>query len=135
MFATASFGEFMREGGWGMYPVLLIGLVALASATRYAIRPERLCLRFVAVLWLTLLAAVIHATVTDLASVFRYFEDPVRAPDSEISRTLLIGLKESTRPAALGGIFLTLVPLLAAAGVYREYGLGTGEKEAPSTSS
>ena len=45
MFATASFGDFMREGGWGMYPVLLIGLVTLASATRYAIRPERLCLR------------------------------------------------------------------------------------------
>jgi hypothetical protein len=124
MFATSSFGDFMREGGWGMWPVLLLGLVTLASATRYAIRPERLCLRFVAVLWLTLLAAVVHATVTDLAAVFRYFEDPVRAPDAEISRTLLIGLKESTRPAALGGIFLTLVPLLAAAGVYREYGAG-----------
>ena len=124
MFATSSFGEFMREGGWGMWPVMLIGLVALASASRYAIRPERLGLRFVAVLWLTLLAAVIHATVTDLAAVFRYFEDPVRAPSSEMARTLLIGLKESTRPAALGGIFLTLVPLLAAVGVYREYGLG-----------
>jgi len=133
MFATASFGEFMREGGWGMYPVLVIGLVALASATRYAIRPERLCLRFVAVLWLTLLAAVVHATVTDLAAVFRYFEDPVRAPDAEMARTLLLGLKESTRPAALGGIFLTLVPLLAAAGVYREYVVG-GEKTAATSS-
>ena len=73
---------------------------------------------------MTLLVAVVHATVTDLAAVFRYFEDPARAPDSQIARTLLIGLKESTRPAALGGIFLTLVPLLAAVGVYREYGLG-----------
>jgi hypothetical protein len=124
MFATTSFGDFMREGGWGMWPVLLLGLVALASATRYAIRPERLCLRFVAVLWVTLLTAVVHATVTDLAAVFRYFEDPVRAPDAQIARLLLTGLKESTRPAALGGIFLTLVPLLAAVGVYREYNLG-----------
>ena len=65
-----------------MWPVLLLGLVALASATRYAIRPERLCLRFVAVLWVTLVVAVVHATVTDLAAVFRYFEDPARAPDS-----------------------------------------------------
>lgn len=120
------FSEFMREGGWGMYPILLIGLVALASATRYAIRPERLCLRFVAVLWVTLLAAVVHATVTDLAAVFRYFDDPVRAPDNQIVRMLFVGLKESTRSAALGGIFLTLVPLLAAAGIYREYGLGKG---------
>jgi hypothetical protein len=119
-----SFSEFMREGGWGMYPILLIGIVALASATRYAIRPERLCLRFVAVLWVTLLAAVVHATVTDLSAVFRYFDDPARAPDDQIVRMLFVGLKESTRPAVLGGIFLTLVPLLAAAGIYREYGLG-----------
>jgi hypothetical protein len=102
---------------------LLLGLLVLASATRYAIRPERLCLRFVAILWLTLLVAIVHATVTDMAAVFRYFEDPVRAPDGQFARPLLIGLKESTRPAVLGGIFLTLVPLLAAVGVYREYNL------------
>ncbi len=119
-----SFSEFMHEGGWGMWPILLLGLVALASAVRYAIRPERLCLRFLAVLWVTLLSAVVHATVTDVAAVFRYFEDPVRAPDNQIVRMLFMGLKESTRPAALGGVFLTLVPLLAAVGVYREYGLG-----------
>ena len=122
--ASFSFVEFTREGGWGMWPVLLIGLLALASATRYALRPERLCLRFVGLLWLTLLVAVVHASVTDVAAVFRYFEDPVRAPDNQIVRLLFTGLKESTRPAALGGIFLTLVPLLAAAGVYREYHLG-----------
>lgn len=122
--ATFSFSEFMSEGGWGMWPIMLLGVVALASATRYALRPERLCLRFVGLLWLTLLVAVVHASVTDVAAVFRYFEDPVRAPDNQIVRMLFMGLKESTRPAALGGIFLTLVPLLAAAGVYREYRLG-----------
>jgi hypothetical protein len=120
MMSAPGFGQFMREGGWGMWPVLILGLVALASAARYAARPEPFCLRFVVALWLTLVVAVLHATVTDLAAVFRYFEDPARAPDSEMARTLLIGLKESTRPAALGGIFLTLVPLLAAAGIYRE---------------
>jgi len=119
-----SFGEFMREGGWGMYPVLLLGVVALASAIRYAIRPERLCLRFVSILWLTLLVVIVHATVLDVAAVFRYLEDPARAPDAQMARLLVTGLKESSRPAALGGIFLTLVSLAAAAGVYREYNLG-----------
>jgi len=118
--ATFSFSEFMREGGWGMWPVLLLGLVTLASAIRYAARPERLCLPFVAALWVTLLTAVVHASVTDLAAVFGYFQDPARAPDPEIPRTLLVGLKESTRPAVLGGIFLTLVPLLVAVGIYRQ---------------
>jgi hypothetical protein len=124
MMSAPSFGQFMREGGWGMWPILALGLVALASATRYAVRPERDCVRFIVALWVTLLVAVVHATVTDLAAVFRYFEDPARAPDSEMARTLLVGLKESTRPAALGGIFLTLVPLLAAAGIYREWSRG-----------
>lgn len=119
-----SFADFMKEGGWGMWPVLLLGLVALASATRYAIRPERLCLRFVSILWLTLLVVIVHASITDVAAVFHHLEDPARTPDGELARTLLAGLKESTRPAALGGIFLTLVPLLAAVGVYREYNLG-----------
>ena len=117
-----SFGEFMREGGWGMWPILLLGLASLASAVRYAARPERQSLWFAAALWVTLLVAVVHASITDVAAVFAYFQDPGRAPDSQIPRTLLIGLKESTRPAALGGIFLTLVPLLAAVGIFRDGG-------------
>ena len=115
-----SFTEFMREGGWGMWPILLLGLVTLASAIRYAIRPEPLCVRFIAALWLTLLVAIVHASITDLGAVFHFFEDPARAPDGQIPRLLLVGLKESTRPAALGGIFLTLVPLLAAVGIFRD---------------
>ena len=102
---TFSFGEFMREGGWGMWPVLLLGLVALASATRYALRPERLCLRFIA------------DPVADLAGRDRsrvdhgrrgglsLLEDPVprpRWPDGAPSGR---AASRSTRPAVLGGIF------------------------------
>jgi hypothetical protein len=118
--ATFSFGLFMREGGWGMFPILLLGLVALGGGIRYAIRPGRLWFRFVAALWLTLLVSVVHASITDVAAVLGYFDDPARASDSEIPRLIIMGLKESTRPAILGGIFLTLVPLLAAVGIYRD---------------
>ena len=65
-----SFSQFMMEGGWGMYPILLLGAVTLASATRYALRPERLCLRFVSILWLTLMVVGVHASITDVAAVF-----------------------------------------------------------------
>ena len=118
---TFSFSEFMREGGWGMWPVMLLGLVTLASAVRYMIRPERYCLPFIAALWVTIAVAVVHATVTDVAAVFHYLEDPVKAPDGQVARLLMGGLKESTRPAALGGIFLTLVPLFVAGGIYRTW--------------
>jgi hypothetical protein len=114
-----SFADFMKEGGWGMWPVLLLGLAGVASAARYAARPVPAWLRFVAALWVTLAVVIVHAVITDLAAVFRYLEDPARAPDPQFARLLVTGLKESTRPAALGGIFLTLMPLLAAVGLYR----------------
>jgi hypothetical protein len=117
-----SFREFMAEGGWGMWPILLFGVLALVVGARFATTPARSGLRFVAVLWVTLLAAVVHATVTDLAAVFHHFELVPPAPDDRIVMMLFIGLKESTRPAALGGVFLTLVPLCVAVGVYREAG-------------
>jgi hypothetical protein len=117
---TFSFSLFMREGGWGMWPIMMLGLVALGGAIRYAARPDRLWLRFVTLLWVTLLVSVVHATVTDVAAVLGYFDDEARATDAQIPRLIIAGLKESTRPAVLGGIFLTLVPLLGAVGIYRE---------------
>jgi hypothetical protein len=122
---TFSFAEFMREGGWGMWPILLLGLVTLASSIRYLTRPERYSLPFIGALWVALLAAVVHATVSDVAAVFSYLQDPARAPDGEMARLLVGGLKESTRPAGLGGIFLTLSPLLVAGGMYRTWASST----------
>jgi hypothetical protein len=119
--ATFSFVEFMREGGWGMWPILVLGLVTTASAARYMAGPQRYCVPFVAALWVTLAVAVAHATLTDVAAVLRYLEDPARAPDGQVARLLMTGLKESTRPLALGGIFLTLAPLFVAGGIYREW--------------
>jgi len=116
---TFSFLTFMQEGGWGMWPVLVLGFMGLASSLRYALRLDGPCLPFAAALWVALLVVVIHAVVTDLAAVFKFLEDPTRAPDAQFARLLVTGLKESTRPAALGGIFLALVPLLIAVGIYR----------------
>ena len=128
---TFSFMEFMYEGGWGMWPILLLGLVTLASSIRYMARPERYCLPFIAALWVALLVVVVHATVSDVAAVFTYLEDPVRAPEGQMARLLIGGLKESTRPAGLGGIFLTLSPLLVAGGIYRTWAAGQRRPSAP----
>jgi hypothetical protein len=127
-----SFAEFMREGGWGMWPVLVLGLVAVAAAAGSCIRPQRLSLRFVGLVWLTLDVVIVHAVITDLAAVFRGVSEMSWPGNSEFVRMVFAGLKESSRPAALGGIFLTLVPLIAAIGVYRRSGAdaATGEMTA-----
>ena len=118
---TFSFVEFMREGGRGMWPILLLGLVTLASSIRYMARPERYCMPFIASLWAALLVVVVHATISDVAAVLSHLADPARTPEGQVARFLFEGLKESTRPAGLGGIFLTLSPLLVAGGIYRTW--------------
>jgi hypothetical protein len=112
--------EFFIEGGWGMWPVSVFGLVMLGSAARYAWDIEPTRLRFVIAMGVLLVCTMVHATLTDLAAVFSCVSDPVRAPADEVGRILFIGLKESTRPGVLGGAFLTLSLVMVAVGVYRD---------------
>lgn len=115
---AGSFVEFFREGGWGMWPVLLFGAIALGGAVRYATRPTSRALAFTGLMWLTCLSAVLHALITNAATVFGFLGEGEVA-DAMFFRILMVGLKESSRPGALGGIFLTLVPLCVAIGVLR----------------
>jgi hypothetical protein len=111
--------EFFKEGGWGMWPVLIFGMVSLGAALRFARKPEMSQLKFIGAIVLTTLVCVIHATWTCVAMVFWYLEDPQRVPDAEMTRTLFVGLKESTRPGTLGGLLITLTCLLVAVGMLR----------------
>lgn len=107
------------EGGWGMFPVLIFGLVTLYASGRYAVDGEPARLRFVAAMSIVLVAAMGHAMLTNVAAVFSFLQDPERAPDGELTRILFTGLMESTRPGALGGALLVLALVLVAVGVYR----------------
>ena len=110
---------FFAEGGWGMWSTLLFGALALGGAIWFAVRPDARRLAFTGALWLTLLTCTLHAIWTNLAAVCSALEDPARVPDGEIVRVLFQGLKEASRPGALGGIFLTLIPLALAVGALR----------------
>jgi hypothetical protein len=111
--------ELFKEGGWGMWTILIFGGVLLGAAAAFAIKPERRRLSFVAAMGLTTLISTIHATWTDFGAVFHALEDPQRVPDAEFQRTLMAGMKESTRPGSFGGFVLTLAVLLVAIGILR----------------
>jgi hypothetical protein len=111
--------EFFREGGFGMYPVTVFGLILLWTAGRYAWDGEAIRLRFAVAMSALLVVSTLHAMLTDVAQVFWYVQDPERAADSELARIVFTGLMESTRPGALGGALLTLALVLVAIGVYR----------------
>jgi len=108
--------RFFVEGGWGMYPVLLLGLMAVWASARYAIDIEPVRLRFIAAIALALLVTMVHATWTCIAAVFHYLE---QMPNEPFARTLMTGLMESTHPATLGGALLAIALILVAVGAYR----------------
>lgn len=114
------FGEFFAEGGWGMYPVLVFGLSAVGGAIWFALKPEPRRLAFTAAMWLTLVSAIVHATWTDLAAVMAYLADTTqKEPGAPVVSILFQGLKESTRPGTMGGMFLTLGLLIVGIGALR----------------
>lgn len=111
--------EFFREGGVGMFPVLIAGLVLLWSAGRYAADREPVRLRFIAVLSLALLTLTVQGVVMGVATVCWALSDGNRFPGQPRVPILLEGLKESSRPLTLGLGLLGLSLVLVSIGVYR----------------
>jgi len=112
--------DFFREGGVGMLPVLLFGIVGVAAAGRYAWDVEPTRIRFAVVMLVTLACASIHAMLMNVAGVLWYVQSPERVTDAELVRTLCTGLMEATRPGALAGIFVVLTLAVMSVGVHRE---------------
>ena len=123
-FREMTMGGFFMEGGWGMYPVLVLSVILVVSAARYAIDGEPARLRFVSALSLALVASIATALTANVSAVFYYLESPERVPDAEYLRILAMGLKESSRPAMLGLPLLGLALIAVSIGVYR-----TGRRE------
>ncbi|MBI4703791.1 MAG: hypothetical protein HY744_21995 [Deltaproteobacteria bacterium] len=116
--------QFFIEGGWGTWPTLVFGLVLLWAAGRYAWDGAPPRLRFAVAMAVVEAVTCVHAVLSGLATVSWYLEDPKRAPDAQLVRILMTGIKESSRSGMLGGTFLLLASVLVAIGVYR-----TGRRE------
>jgi hypothetical protein len=112
--------QFMTEGGFAMWPILLFGLIGFFAALRFAIAPDLRWLAFTFTMWVTLLTTVGHATVLDIGAVMSALQNERRFPDPILVRSLFGGLKEATRPAALGGAFVSVISLVVAVGVFRK---------------
>jgi|SRR5580704_14650247 hypothetical protein len=111
--------EMFMEGGWGMWAILIFGLTLVGATVRFAARPHRGQIPFIAAMWLTTLVSAVHATWTAFGAVFNALSDEKRVPDAMLTRTLMEGMKEATRPGSFGGAVLTLTCVLFAVGVLR----------------
>lgn len=112
--------EFFIEGGWGMWPVLVFGMVTLGAAGRFAWRAEIRQLAFLGAMTVTTFGSMFTATWTDMAAVFHNLSERSPSLSDEQFRAMMFGgLMESTRPATLGSVLLTLACLLVAVGALR----------------
>lgn len=111
--------SFFIEGGWGMWPILVLGMVTVGAAARYARRPRESQTRLLKALGLSTLAMTVLAVSTDVAAVMQSVSDPARVAEADINRALMTGLMESTRPATLAGTLLAIACLLVTVGIVR----------------
>jgi hypothetical protein len=111
--------EFFKEGGWSMWLILVVGATLVGASLRFAIKPHAAKKEFLKYLSFATIAASIHGMLMDVGMVFWYCTDEQRCPDAELTRTLLQGFKESTRPGTFGGGLLVIALVLMAIGASR----------------
>ncbi|MFO0591055.1 MAG: hypothetical protein U0441_26155 [Polyangiaceae bacterium] len=110
--------EFFKDGGWGMWPILFMGLATLVSAGLYAYRPEARKLGFIIAVGIATLFATAGATITDVGTVCWAIANR-EFPNEERPLVFLQGMRESTRPGVFGTTILCVAALLVAAGQSR----------------
>jgi hypothetical protein len=110
---------FFMDGGWAMWPVLAVGLVLLIAAIRFAIDRERVHLRLITMLSMSILALAVQGTLLDAAKVLWVLSDEAKIPQPMIVRVFFEGMKESLSPMIFGLGFLSLSLLAVSVGVYR----------------
>ena len=106
---------YMYEAGWGIYPVLLFGAVALALALAHAVRPRRSRYPLVVGFSAATVLAGFLGTLTGVQNSVLYVSKVV-----ESERWLfLVGLRESLNNMVAAFVIVTVACLLVTVGSFR----------------
>ncbi len=111
--------QFMLEGGYAMWVILLFGLLCLALAVRFAVKPAERTLNMLRPLSLATLFATLSGLAAGLGATTKHVaEDPTFSQDP--GRYVMIGIGESLANAILGFTLLFLAWLVVAVGMRRQ---------------
>jgi len=99
--------EFIREAGWGIYPVLIFGIAALVVSIRQIVSPQPA--RVITAKWLMALTGMagILGTITGLQTTALYV-DKVTGAEKWL---WLVGMRESLNNAVAAGVIIVLAML------------------------
>ena len=112
--------EFMREGGFPIWIVLLFGLITLGVSALFLFRPTERRLALMRGLSSATTFSVLAAVCACLAAVMHKVPGtPEWAKSPEVHLIVMTGIGESLAPAILGFTMLSLAWLMAALGQRR----------------
>jgi hypothetical protein len=112
--------DFFREGGVGMLPLLVFGVLGLWAAGAFAFRPDPRRVETIKCLDKVVVFSTVTAVATDLSAVFHKVpERPEWAHSPDMPLIVMTGLGESLAPAVLGAAILTVMWLLMSFGFRR----------------
>lgn len=119
--------EHFIEGGWGMWPVLVIGLVLLAVAGRHALSPDRKAIPAIVALGVVTLTAGVLGFFSGLIATMRHV---LELPGERVIAIALTGFGESLNNVAFSLMFVVLAGLCVAFAALRSW-LGGGAPRDP----
>jgi hypothetical protein len=105
------------EGGWGMYPTLILGTLALALAIRHAMRPKKELLPLIIGVGTSTLFAGWLGMVIGVMTTIRYVQ---KVPPPERIDITMIGVRESMNNIALALLLAMLIALAGGIGSWRQ---------------
>jgi hypothetical protein len=122
------FWENWQDGGWGMWPILVFGTLAIVAAARFAWRGEHGLTGFVRWMALTTISSAVLGFSTGMHKVLDAvlghnpkFEAPTGAELADFRTMILLeGTKEASNCLTFALILLTVTCLLVAVG-YRRF--------------
>jgi hypothetical protein len=107
--------DHFRDGGFGMFPTLLFGVLLLVAGARYAMKPEKRVVPLLLGLGILTMSAGALGFVTGVIVACRYFGNA-----SGISPSIvLVGVGEALNNVAFALMFVSAAALAGCLGAYR----------------
>jgi MotA/TolQ/ExbB proton channel family len=108
--------SFWRDGGFGMYPIALLGFCLIAASVLYALRPDPRSARIVGSLAFATFAAGVLGTCTGISTTLHFIADVPAGRQFDI---MAEGIAESLHNVVLGLMLVGVGALLTVVGAVR----------------
>jgi hypothetical protein len=108
--------ELFRDGGWGMYPTLVCGLVLLGAALKYALHPERRFVPLLIALNLLTLSAGALGFVSGVITTARHLD---RVGETRSALVAFLGIGESLNNVGCALMFVVAGAIAVTLGAWK----------------